>query len=205
MNFVTPDLVASSAVWLLCALLLLAVWSDVKSHRIPNRLVFAGAALGLLLNWLLPEGRGFISILPGALGFWKALLGLALGLALMLPMYMLRAMGAGDVKLMAMVGAFLGPRSVFISTLLIFMVGGVLSLFIALRHGNLTLLFGNVRTMLMSSFFKAALHEVPRLDAAPVSAGKLPYAVAIAAGTMIYMVLASNGYLDFFTSIFSFR
>ncbi len=73
--------------------------------------MFFGAGLGLLLNSVLPEGYGFVSSLPGALGLWKALAGLGLGLLIMLPLYMLRALGAGDVKLMAMVGAFLGPNA----------------------------------------------------------------------------------------------
>ncbi|MES2071430.1 MAG: A24 family peptidase [Pseudomonadota bacterium] len=202
MDILTPALVADSVVGLLCALLLVAVWTDVKGHRIPNRLVFAGAALGILLNTFLPEGRGFVSILPGALGFWSALAGMVLGVAIPLPMYALRAMGAGDVKLMAMVGAFLGPLALGIATLLIFIIGGVLSMLTALRYGTLGLLISNVRTIMLSSFFKAVLHEMPVVDSAPVSAGKMPYGVAIAAGTYLYIVLANNGYLDFIRAMF---
>src|SRR4051794_15864624 len=104
MEHLTPALVATIVLGLLCALLLNAIWNDVKSHRIPNRLVFIGAGMGLLLNTVLPEGYGFISALPGALGFWRALVGLGLGILILLPLYMMRGMGAGDVKLVAMVG-----------------------------------------------------------------------------------------------------
>ncbi len=202
MDILSPDLVADIVVGLLCALLLIAVWTDVKGHRIPNRLVLAGAALGILLNTFLPEGRGFVSVLPGALGFWKAVAGLALGLAIPLPLYILRAMGAGDVKLMAMVGAFLGPLALCIAALLIFITGGVLSMLTALRYGTLGLLISNVRTIMLSSFFKAVLNEMPVVDSAPVSAGKMPYGIAIAVGTYLYIVLANNGYLDFIRSVF---
>ncbi|MBI3284998.1 MAG: prepilin peptidase [Burkholderiales bacterium] len=202
MNFLTPALLANGVIALLCTLLLAAVWTDVRSHRIPNRLVFAGAALGLVFNGVLPEGFGFVSILPGALGFWPAMAGLGLGTVLTLPMYMAGAMGAGDVKLVAMVGAFLGPYALLASALLIFIAGGVLAATTALGKGNLNLLLGNVRYMVMSVVFKTLMHEIPKLDAAPVSAGKMPYAIAVAAGTISYVVLASNRYLDFFRFIY---
>ena len=86
--------------WLLTGLLLIAAVSDYRTRRIPNELVLAGAAAGLLGNTL-------FSTLPLD-GFVTALQGLATGLAAFLPLYLLRLMGAGDVKLMAMVGAFLG-------------------------------------------------------------------------------------------------
>jgi len=197
MNHLTPALVADLVNILLCALLLGAVWNDVKSHRIPNRLVFVGAGLGLLLNSVLPEGTGFVSVLPGAVGFWKASEGLALGLIVFMPMYMLRAMGAGDVKLMAMVGAFLGPNALIGAIVLTFLIGGALSLLTALRLGTLGRLFDNLRVMLISGFFKAVLQEMPTLDSAPVSAGKLPYGVAIAAGTISYFAMIYSGYVGF--------
>lgn len=197
MNYLTPALVANVVNIILCALLLGAVWNDVKSHRIPNRLVFVGAGLGLLLNSVLPEGTGFVSGLPGALGFWTALEGLALGMIIFLPMYILRAMGAGDVKLMAMVGAFIGPNALIGTIVLTFLIGGLLSLLTALRLGTLDRLFDNLRTMMMSSIFKAVLHEIPTIDSASVSAGKLPYGVAIAAGTLSYFALIYSGHVAF--------
>ena len=197
MLHLTPALVAALVNMLLCALLLGAVWTDVKSHRIPNRLVFIGAGLGVLLNGVLPEGTGFVSGLPGALGFWKASEGLALGLIVFLPMYMLRAMGAGDVKLMAMVGAFVGPNALIGTIILTFLIGGALSILTALRLGTLDRLIDNLRTMVMGSIFKAVLHEMPTLDSASVSAGKLPYGVAIAAGTFSYFAMIYSGHVGF--------
>ncbi|MGH8807496.1 MAG: A24 family peptidase [Noviherbaspirillum sp.] len=189
---------ATIALGVLFALLLGAVWFDVRSFRIPNLLVFSGAASGLILNSVLPEGSGFVSALPGAIGFWKALAGLGLGLAILLPMYMLRAMGAGDVKLMAMVGAFLGPRAILGAIFLTLLIGGVLSLLAALRHGTLRRLITNVRDMLMISAMKVSMHEMPTADAPPVSAGRLPYALAIAAGTLALVGLSHAGYAGFF-------
>jgi hypothetical protein len=64
-----------------------------------------------------------------------AIQGLFVGLVALLPMYLLRAMGAGDVKLMGLVGVFLGPLHVLGATLSILLVGGVLALVFAI-HGN---------------------------------------------------------------------
>ncbi|MFC5475293.1 A24 family peptidase [Paraherbaspirillum soli] len=197
MAHLTPALLADIVLLVLCGLLSAAVWSDIRSHRIPNLLVLSGAALGLALNSVLPEGYGFISALPGALGFWTALAGIGLSVAILLPLYLLRAMGAGDVKLMAMVGAFLGPNAMIGAILLTFILGGVLSLLAALRYGTLGRMLGNVRTMLTSSFFKMTFHQMPTLDGVSASAGKLPYGLAIALGTFAYIALEQAGHMNF--------
>lgn len=198
MDNLTPSLIATIALTPLVMFLLLAVWHDVRMHRIPNRLVLIGVVSGLLLNTVLPQGYGFISALPGAIGFWKALAGLGLGFALLLPLYVLRAMGAGDVKLMAMVGAFLGPNAIIGAILVTFIVGGVLTLVVVVRNGSLRLLLDNLRIMLVLSFIKSTvLHQMPKVDAAPVSAGKMPYGVAIALGTFSYIALERGGHMNF--------
>jgi prepilin peptidase CpaA len=114
----------------LIGLLLIAAWSDCKTQRIPNLLVFGGTAFGLIFNWLFPPMRDA--------EFMWALQGLGTGLALMLPFYFLRAMGAGDVKLMAMVGAFTGPVGAFVTVFAASIVGAVVGLaLIPLRRGTL--------------------------------------------------------------------
>jgi prepilin peptidase CpaA len=193
MNHLTPSLIANAVLAVLCLLLAGAVWSDVRQRRISNRLVLAGACAGIVFNTVLPEGFGFASALPGALGFWKALGGLATGLGLMLPLYLLRAMGAGDVKLVAMVGSFLGPQAAVGVVLATLIAGGVMILAVVLRTGTLGRLLDNLRTMLLSSFFKLMMHETPAVDAAPVSAGRMPYGLAVAAGTIIYVTIKSTG------------
>jgi prepilin peptidase CpaA len=194
MNHLTPSLIANAVLAVLGLLLAGAAWTDVRQRRIANRLVCAGACIGIVFNTVLPEGFGFASSLPGALGFWQALAGLAIGFGLMLPLYLLRAMGAGDVKLMAMAGAFLGPHAILGVVLATFIAGGVMILAVVLRQGTFGRLLDNLRTMFLSSFFKLMMHETPVIDAAPVSAGRMPYALAIAAGTVIYITIKSTGY-----------
>ena len=179
---------------LLAVLLLLAVYHDVRSRRIPNRLVLAGALAGLLLNTLLPPGAGLLTAAPGALGFWPALGGLALGLALLMPMYAIKALGAGDVKLMAMVGAFVGPHSIFFCLLSSLLAGGVLALAVALCQGTLRQAMANAWQLLLQGWLRAAAGEVPQVGAPAVPGGNLPYAIAIAAGTAIWLALEAGGY-----------
>ncbi len=164
---------SQTLIWL--AWVFAAAWIDVRSHRIPNWLVAAGVVCGLALNGLLSTGLGMV----------VALQGLGLGVLLLLPLYVLRAMGAGDVKLMGMVGAFVGPQAIIGITLLTFLAGGVMALLVALSKGRLTRMLGNVRGMLYGAIIRASAREKPEIDV-PQSVGKLPYAVAIAAGTLLF-------------------
>jgi len=171
----------------LWGLLAAAVWHDVRRRRIPNRLVFSGALLGVLLNSLALPG-----VTPA--GTWLALGGMAVGLGLLLPMYAMKALGAGDVKLMAMVGAFLGPRPVVFAVLCSLLAGGVLALAVALCQGTLRQAMANAWQLLLQGWLRAAAGEVPQVDAPAVPGGSLPYAIAITAGTAIWLALAAGGY-----------
>jgi prepilin peptidase CpaA len=166
---------------LLFALLAIAVGSDVHARRIPNALVFPGALLALALHALLPAGAGLFGVPMGSLGLLSSLGGMALGLAFLLPMYALRLMGAGDVKLLAMVGAFVGAGQILAVTVATLLAGGVLALVVAAWQRSLGRVLGNTyQTML-----HAGLSGLAGGIVAPAAAsGRLPYAVAIAAGTV---------------------
>ena len=184
----TPNLMGLLALVPLILLLLMAAQQDVCHYRIPNKFVLIGMVFGLTLNGLLPSGWGFNSVIPGGLGWLAALEGFGVGLAVLLPMYWLRAMGAGDVKLMAMVGAFLGPKDVLGVVLATFVAGGVIALVMVVWSRKLASLMRNVKLMLPGSLVKASTGCLPVVDDALVSVGKLPYAVAITTGTLGYLV-----------------
>lgn len=184
----TPKWMGILALAPLILLLLMVTQQDIRGYRIPNRLVFAGIVLGLGLNALLPGGFGFNSVIPGGIGWLAALQGWALGMAVLLPLYWLRAMGAGDVKLMGMVGAFLGPGDVLIVVLATFVVGGVMALVVALWSKQLANLLHNIKLMLFGGLLKMSAGRLPIMDDIPVSVGRLPYAVAITLGTLSYLV-----------------
>ncbi|MDH5537226.1 MAG: A24 family peptidase [Betaproteobacteria bacterium] len=189
MTFAEGRLTALGALALLGALLLTATWHDVRSRRIPNAIVFSGAVLGLLLHSVLPAGGGLVSAVPGGLGLLKSLAGLGIGLAALLPLYFLRAAGAGDAKLMAMVGAFLGPMDALGAVLCTFAAGAVLAVGVAIKAKVFGRMVRNVRLILYGAAAKLAAVDGPAFDARTDAAAKLPYALAIALGTGVWLAL----------------
>jgi prepilin peptidase CpaA len=173
---------------LMASLLLLflsgAVITDLRARIIPNELVLAGALGGLLLAGLHPEGIG---LLP-ALG------GLALGLAIFLPVYVVRAMGAGDVKLMAMAGAFLGYAAIAEAALWVLLTGGALVLIFSLRRGVARRMAGNLREMFSSAAGSLQIRTLPDFSTGPQTAARLPYAVAIALGVAAFLLARHLGF-----------
>jgi prepilin peptidase CpaA len=192
----SPQLIASGVLLLMCSLLAAATWSDLRHRRIPNVLVFAGTACALLLQSALPQGNGFASMLPGALGLSAALKGMGLALLLLLPLYAMGALGAGDVKLMAMVGAFLGAEMTLVCIVLTMAAGGFLIIGVTLHNGSINSMFANVRIMAVNSMHAVIEGRIPSFKHAPKSAGRVPYAVAITCGTLACLSFVKLGYSD---------
>jgi prepilin peptidase CpaA len=182
--------------FLLLLLLSAAAWHDIHSRRIPNVLVLTGTIAGLLSNAVLPQQMG-------GLGIFNSLTGLGVGFVLLLPPYLLRAMGAGDVKLMAMTGAFLGPRMAMDAFMYVLLAGGLLALVMAWRQGKLSALPGKLgkrgpepfnrrsSVELESGEISSTANPSPIVTNLPQRAAKfdqLPYGVAIAVGTAVSMI-----------------
>ncbi|MQA39905.1 prepilin peptidase [Rugamonas aquatica] len=176
---------------LLTLLLTLAVWQDVRARRIPNLLILAGLLSAFALQLLLPAGSGLFTQPFGAIGLLWSLAGFALGLALLLPMYALRTLGAGDVKLLAMIGAFTGPRAVFGIALCTLLAGGVLALLVSLYHRKAGAMLNNSLQLVLSSVLGAIAGQSAAIAEPAAASGKLPYAIAIAAGAAPYLIYAA--------------
>ena len=174
-------------VGVLSALCALAVLHDLLSLRIPNSLVLAGIALGLLFQAFAPNGEGLFSGGTG-LGLSTAVLGGLTGLAILLPMYALRAMGAGDVKLLAMVGVWLGPQGVAWAGLWTLLAGGVLAVVVALWSGVLRQVCLNLYVMVTTSVIHGQGAQRLAVEPRVQPTGRLPYAVAIACGTTVELL-----------------
>jgi len=170
---------------LLVAFVVVAAVFDVRTHRIPNWLVLLGAITCIAGQMIQPALLDF--------GIAGALKGSAVGFALLLPLYLVRATGAGDVKLMAMVGAYLGPWGIASAAILSFIAGGVLALAVVLAKGALGQLFANLRTMLFGTLLNAMTTGKTTITAPAASVGKLPYGVAIAIGTFAHAVMVQRG------------
>jgi prepilin peptidase CpaA len=165
---------------LLTALLLVAVVSDLRSRRIPNTLVLAGLAVAFIVHTI---ALGMGSVPLAGRTWWAPLAGLLTGLALLMPLYLLHATGAGDVKLMAMVGAFIGVQPVLTATLYTLVAGGLLSLVFMFGRGVAAQTLANVRFLLTDWALRASSGQGARLAPLQTTAARLPYAVAIALGT----------------------
>jgi prepilin peptidase CpaA len=179
------ELRAALSLLALVVLVLTAVVCDLRSRRIPNALVASGIALGFFIQTVAPSGGGLFSHPAGALGLLPALLGGLLGLGLFLPLYALRAMGAGDVKLLAMIGVWLGAPAVAYAALWTMVAGGVLSLGWALGTGVLRRVIANLREMFLASWVRLQAGAGVAVAAPTSATGRLPYAVAIACGTAV--------------------
>ena len=172
---------------ILLVLLLIASISDCRSYKIPNWLTFGGSAFALIYSVFVPFSP--------QLGFGWALGGFALGLSLMLPLYMLGMMGAGDVKLMAMVGAFLGMTHSLYAVLFVFVSGGLAALVYALWHQSLLRMAGNIKLTLTSMLLSTMGGIRPQVHMGKdESIGKLPYAVSITLGTIAFLIANQLGY-----------
>jgi prepilin peptidase CpaA len=158
--------------------LALACVSDLRTRRIPNVLTVS-AALGALLFHL-------------ATGGWAAagwsLAGLLVGALLFFPMFALRGMGAGDVKLLAAVGAWLGPGQVAIVALATSIAGGVIAVVVALAYGYLRKALLNLYLML-AHWRVAGVQPLPAVTLEQATGPRLAYAVPIAIGTVVTLWL----------------
>jgi prepilin peptidase CpaA len=157
---------------LLFALLLAAAYSDVAFRRIPNRLTFGGLAAGLVVA-VVQGGWG---------GLGGAVLGAVCGFAMFFGLYLLRAMGAGDVKLMAAAGAFLGVPLVFAAALYSAVAGGLVLMVVALRARATRRVAANMGNLLQYWFHSGGIRKAEWLTLDSPGAVAIPYGLAIALG-----------------------
>jgi len=163
---------------------------DLREHRIPNVLILFLILTGLALQTLGPaNGRGgLLDYFPGAIGLGAALLGGLVGFAIYLPFYVLRAMGAGDVKLMAALGVFMGTSDVIGLALSVLVAGGVLCIIRMLLKRNFVHVFSNMNLM-----FVGISQGGSRFDAATHSADRTPYALSFATGLAAFSYWRLHG------------
>lgn len=189
---------------LLATMLGLAVFTDLRSRRIPNSLILAGWALGLAAHSIVPAGNWlFDERLAGSTGPLGAFAGAAILLLAFMPFYLLRTMGAGDVKLMSVVGAFFGATTDAWSHLLgvsltVLATGGALAIVRMLWSRSSAAVLENLRLMLYSYAGRASGGAAPTFDARTDSADRMPYAIAIAVGTFVYIIGKQTGWISLF-------
>lgn len=145
----------------------IAVITDLRDHRISNILVLAGLiSSAVIQSWLY-----------GFSGMTVWLIGLAVGLVIFLPLYAFSGMAAGDVKLMAMVGSFLGPVAAFWAAALTLIVGSVLGVLVLLYKKQLVRFIQRYWAM-------TSLRTYIQPQADDAARQRFPYAIAILLGTL---------------------
>jgi prepilin peptidase CpaA len=165
------------------ALAIIAAVFDVRQRRIPNRLTYPGIVLGLVLRGVLLRGGRF-----GLNGLGSAVAGLLLAGGVMFLFYAVRAMGAGDVKLMAAVGSLVGPGHAVVVLLATAICGGVMAIGYAVYRGQMWATVRNVASVLRFHAW-AGLQAHPELNLDNPTALRMPYGLAIAAGTLYALLL----------------
>ena len=159
-------------------ILLVAVVTDLRTQKIPNLLTFPAAALALIYH----------TVMNGFSGFLFSAQGLALGIGLLIIPYLLGGMGAGDAKLMGVVGGVLGARSVFYAFLFSALVGGIYAVILTLIYRRQ---FGGFYKKQLAAVINFLLIRkyIPEPEDADLKKPRLCYGLAIALGTGIYIVL----------------
>ena len=180
MHLLANELPANTLLVALLLTVMAAAWSDFQQWRIPDRLLVPSAAVALMLS----------TFTPSAQGLYLSLLGAAVGLLIFLPLYVLKGMAAGDVKLMTVIGLYAGPQLTVDIALVSALIGGlwVVILFnremsienhndsfgVCLRH----------RTLRRSNRSKKFIPQNKSL--------LIPYGVVIAVGTIIALGIVST-------------
>lgn len=161
-------------VWLLA--MFIAVWAGVldwRYHRIPNWLTVTGLAAGLAVNtWF-----------AGWAGLKASLLGAALGLGLIFPFLLLRAMGGGDWKLVGALGGILGPGALLDMLFVAAIAAGIFAVVVVIAKGRAGETLRNMGHMLGS--FARMQMPGPEVSLDNPNAAKIPFGVSVAIAVIL--------------------
>ncbi|OZA05025.1 MAG: hypothetical protein B7X95_08095 [Methylophilaceae bacterium 17-44-8] len=160
---------------LLISVLLIALVTDLWKRKIYNVLVLLGLLGGLAINI---HSMGTIGVI-----FW--LKGSLLALFVFVPLYVLRGMAAGDVKLMMVVGGIVGLPLIVDVMLYVYIAGGLIALLIVLFRKQGQNLLNNLKAIMLNHLLRVRTGVNLNMSLnSTQSVGKMPYAVAIFAGTL---------------------
>jgi prepilin peptidase CpaA len=161
---------------------LYAGWTDWRTRKIPNWLTVPALLLGFTVH----------TVIAGWPGAKTSLAGASLALGLLLPLVLLRALGAGDWKLMGALGAFLGPVMFVYVLLGSILVSGLMAVVEVMRTHRVRQTMRNMY-VLLRGFFSFGLRKNPEISLDNPGLLKLPFGVAVAAATVICYCAARWG------------
>lgn len=150
-----------------------AAWTDLTTRRVPNLLTFGAALMALL----------FHAVDGGLSGLGWACAGWIVGTAVFFPFFALGGMGAGDVKLVAALGAWLGPLGAVQIAIAAAIAGGVVAVIVMIRARYLRTAVQNLK-LLFAHWGVNGIKALPELTLASSKGPRLAYAVPILLGTL---------------------
>jgi prepilin peptidase CpaA len=174
---------------LMVSAIVIALIEDLRRQKIPNLVTFPTMALALAYH----------TLAAGLHGLLFSAGGLALGLLLFIIPYLMGGMGAGDVKLMAALGAIFGPKGIVVASLIVVLAGGLYGLVLMALNPRYTGAFLK-RLGLTLKTFVLTLQFIPIPPAAEENRPILKFAVPIAVGALGYMYTKMIGY-DVFSEL----
>lgn len=170
------------ATLLLAALLGLAVgWTDYRRRRIPNWLTIPGLVLGVAAN----------TLAGGWLGAKLSLEGAGLGLVLLFPFVLIRALGAGDWKFTGALGALLGPHRLLVALAGAILLAGLMAVILIVYRRRIGQTVRNIGRLLFA--FATGHAGVPSVSLDNPESLKIPFGVAMAAA-VILLAIARLGF-----------
>lgn len=181
---------------MIVVLVSIASYTDYKDRLIKNNLTFTFIILGILVNTIANPPQGFLTGVSGLIaGF----------VALFLP-YLMNAMGAGDLKLMAAIGAITNPTIVLYVTVITTIVGGVMIVIVRIKQKQMLSTLKRMGMLILYGLFtvlsKLSPHpklvyyrEMNQLIMTDDRIDYIPYGIAIAGGAIITVILVLNGYI----------
>jgi len=146
---------------------------DWSTRRIPNWLTVPAFFTGIFVRTWIAGWRGTVSSLEGA----------GLALLLLLPLVLMRGLGAGDWKLMGAVGAFLGPVMTLFVLLSSILISGLMAVVSMLRAHKVVSTLRNL-WVLLRGFMVFGFRKNPEISLDNPGLLKLPFGVAVAIGTL---------------------
>ncbi|MBI2609130.1 MAG: prepilin peptidase [Deltaproteobacteria bacterium] len=161
--------IPSSVGIILLATTLFCVITDFVNGKIYNSVTFSIIGVGLLYHSFFAQGHGF----------QFSILGVALGFALFFSFFALQAMGAGDVKLLMAIGALTGWRFTLGVAILSFLAGGVISIFLLIKHERFKKTLKSIGTLLWTMVVPEMKMQTPKIEDCLLSPFALPLFIGV--------------------------
>lgn len=156
--------------------ILLAVMYDLYCYKVKNIITYTFACLGIAYNLFTGDSSLILS----------SFMGILVPIALLMPLYLLRVLGAGDIKLFCSIGALLGADDIIAIIVNSFLSGGVIAVFLMLIRQNLRdrgkHLMQYIRNCMLTMDF------APYDDFLEKNGSKMHFTIAIAAGTILFWI-----------------